>query len=288
MLYVLQSAGAAQEEVRYLVSCSLNVSADSVLNIYLNNHLVDRVSHMSVLTGPQTIISRPSSLCFFQHENILAFELAGPAFRPALAYETYGFAYSMDLVFSDGSRRVLTSSERNQHLSLYLQDKLIGNPRDWETLEFNESGWQIPYTSASIPGLPEVWNQQSGIPAGYLSASKKVPLGEGGGDRQLFRRKFLLEMAPAPQCGESKTAANLFISFEEGPGIYKVEILDMEGRHIKTPFQKKVVRKTNAWVPWDGKNEKGEPASSGTYQAVYTKDGSPLRTTDFTIDMTNP
>ncbi len=274
-------------EDRYLVSCTLNVSAGNSISLYLNGHLVDRVSYTNVRTGPQKIIGRPSSLCYFQAENIFAFELDGSNHITTLSYGYTGFAYSVDLEFSDGSHRIITSNETNQHLSLYLADRLVGNPRGWENLDFDETGWQVPYSAASIPGLPEVWNPQTGIPVGYLSASKTVPLQGLSGERHLFRRKFSLEMAPAPQCREPKPVANLYISCEEGPGVYQVEILDNDGRHVKTAFQKKVFGKISTWVPWDGKDEKGTAVPSGTYQAVYTKDGSPLRATTFSTDMGN-
>lgn len=70
---------------------------------------------------------------------------------------------------------------------------------------------------------------------------------------------------------------DLYTQFSEGPGIYQVELLDAAGAHFKTLFRQRITVQKEAWVRWDGLDEAGSAAPSGTYQAVLSKDGVVLK-----------
>lgn len=70
---------------------------------------------------------------------------------------------------------------------------------------------------------------------------------------------------------------NIYIEFADGPGQYKLEVVDAGQNHIRTLFDRHVTGDENQWVEWDGKNEQGTLMSYGQYFAIFTKDGKALR-----------
>jgi len=71
--------------------------------------------------------------------------------------------------------------------------------------------------------------------------------------------------------------ANIYVVFAEGTGVYQVEMFDMKGNHLKTPYQKMVVAQKDAWVDWDGTDDSGAQKGSGPFSAVFSKDGIALK-----------
>ncbi len=70
-----------------------------------------------------------------------------------------------------------------------------------------------------------------------------------------------------------KMDANIYISFADGPGIYRLEVVDNTGAHLRNLFEKRVVAEQDEWVQWDGKDDGGKDAPPGQYTVLYTKDG---------------
>jgi hypothetical protein len=70
---------------------------------------------------------------------------------------------------------------------------------------------------------------------------------------------------------------NILISFMDGPGKYKVELVDSKRNHIQTLFEKRVTFDKETWLSWDGKNEDGKLMPQGHYSAIFSKDGKILR-----------
>jgi len=70
---------------------------------------------------------------------------------------------------------------------------------------------------------------------------------------------------------------NIDANFADGPGQYKVEIVDAEGNHLITLYDKHLTYRKETWVSWEGKNEQGTLMGPGKYYAIFTKDGNLMR-----------
>jgi hypothetical protein len=70
---------------------------------------------------------------------------------------------------------------------------------------------------------------------------------------------------------------NIFVTFGDGPGQYKLDVVDADGKHLKTLYDKHVGWSRETWVAWDGKNEQGRLMPYGQYFAYFSKDGKVLR-----------
>jgi len=67
------------------------------------------------------------------------------------------------------------------------------------------------------------------------------------------------------------------ISFKDGPGDYRLDILDGKGNFLRTVFQESITEKKETWTGWDGKDENGKDRQAGRYFAALSKNGNPLR-----------
>jgi flagellar hook assembly protein FlgD len=70
--------------------------------------------------------------------------------------------------------------------------------------------------------------------------------------------------------------ANIYVSFEDGVGVYRLEVLDASLRHLRSLYEKKVVGQKEDWVEWDGKDDEGKNVPKGEYTVLFTKDGNLL------------
>ncbi len=70
---------------------------------------------------------------------------------------------------------------------------------------------------------------------------------------------------------------NILVNFADGPGKYKLEIVDNLGNHLRTLFDKRVLGAKEAWLSWDGNNDEGRLMRYGHYSAVFSKDEKVLR-----------
>ena len=66
---------------------------------------------------------------------------------------------------------------------------------------------------------------------------------------------------------------NIDASFADGPGRYKLEIVDDQGNHLITLYDKHVGFEKETWISWDGTNDQGQLMHYGQYYALFTKDG---------------
>ncbi len=71
--------------------------------------------------------------------------------------------------------------------------------------------------------------------------------------------------------------ANIYVTFGDGPGWYQLQIVDRGANLVKTIYDKHVVAETDAWVEWDGRDEKGHDMPPGQYFVVIYKDGTALK-----------
>jgi hypothetical protein len=70
-----------------------------------------------------------------------------------------------------------------------------------------------------------------------------------------------------------KPPVNIYIDFADGPGLYRLEVLDGDSRPIRKLYEKRVVAETDDWVEWDGRDDRGETVPEGLYRVVFSKDG---------------
>lgn len=70
--------------------------------------------------------------------------------------------------------------------------------------------------------------------------------------------------------------ANIYVSFADGPGVYRLEVFDSSERHLRALFEKRIVAQSEDWVEWDGRNDLGQEMPAGQYIVLYTKDGREL------------
>ncbi len=70
---------------------------------------------------------------------------------------------------------------------------------------------------------------------------------------------------------------NIDVSFADGPGEYKLEIVDGQGNHVNTLYDKHVGYEKESWLSWDGKNDQGRLLPYGQYYALFSKDGTLIR-----------
>lgn len=90
--------------------------------------------------------------------------------------------------------------------------------------------------------------------------------------------------SPTPNPHEAETISfsqspgNIYINFADGSGTYRLEVLDSDGRHVKTLFEKHVVAQKDEWAEWDGNDEQGTPVPLGRYTVVLSKGGNVLNT----------
>lgn len=96
-----------------------------------------------------------------------------------------------------------------------------------------------------------------------------------------------LEPTVTPEMGDTSTkaqtmvfddsTANIYVQFADGPGIYRLEVIDMKGRHLRNLFEKNVVAQTDAWVDWDGKDDQGRDVPLGVDMILFSKGEKELR-----------
>lgn len=66
---------------------------------------------------------------------------------------------------------------------------------------------------------------------------------------------------------------NIDASFADGPGRYKLEIVDAQENHLVTLYDKHVSFEKESWISWDGTNDQGQLMHYGQYYALFSKDG---------------
>ncbi len=71
--------------------------------------------------------------------------------------------------------------------------------------------------------------------------------------------------------------ANVLVTFADGPGTYQVEAVDAQGRHLKTLMNQRILRTSDIWISWDGKDEQGRDVPIGRYFVLCFKEGRMLQ-----------
>jgi flagellar hook assembly protein FlgD len=71
----------------------------------------------------------------------------------------------------------------------------------------------------------------------------------------------------------SSLPVNIDANFADGPGRYKCELVDAQGNHINTIYDKQVAFEKESWISWDGTNDQGKLMPYGRYYAILSKDG---------------
>jgi hypothetical protein len=71
--------------------------------------------------------------------------------------------------------------------------------------------------------------------------------------------------------------ANIYVTFADGPGNYRVEVVDRGGNSLGIIYGKKVVSQGDAWLEWDGRDKKDRDVPPGQYYVILYKDGKAIK-----------
>jgi hypothetical protein len=85
----------------------------------------------------------------------------------------------------------------------------------------------------------------------------------------LLDKAQIIEFSDAP--------ANIYVGFADGPGIYRLQIVDDQGKLLQVIYNQRVVAQADAWVGWDGRDAQGRDAPPGQYFVIIYKDGKALK-----------
>jgi hypothetical protein len=80
--------------------------------------------------------------------------------------------------------------------------------------------------------------------------------------------------------------ANLYVNFSDGPGIYRVFILDSQGKTVRKVYDRRVVAQSEDWTFWDGLDDSGKGKPAGIYRVLFTLNDKPLK--DIYLKVENP
>ncbi len=71
--------------------------------------------------------------------------------------------------------------------------------------------------------------------------------------------------------------AEIYLTFEDGPGLYQLEVVDMKAKPVRVVFNQRIVSRTDAWVEWNGKNDQGQEVPPGQYFVIFFENGKAIR-----------
>lgn len=193
----------------YLKAAIFSVSVDKWADIWINDvPVIESQPRTSEEKGPHIWSAILPTICLFKGENILAIEVDDNS-RPLDPNQNYvGIAYVLRLFFSDGSQKVLSSNEAEQHRAYYIQDFMAGRPMGWQRLDFVDDSWGVAESTGNlIPGLATVEAFPGGGAVSFLSAWSSSSRAQRAGERHLFRRKFFLDISTNPDCLSPKAVS---------------------------------------------------------------------------------
>jgi hypothetical protein len=75
----------------------------------------------------------------------------------------------------------------------------------------------------------------------------------------------------------SSPPANIYVTFADGPGEYTAEVVDSVGNTLEAIFEQRVVAQSDAWLEWDGLDQRGKDTLPGQYYVILFKDGKALK-----------
>lgn len=197
---------AVHSQTRYLTQATLQVAATDFTETKLNGHLlVNQDPYMRTSDRCVTVTLSPQTLCLFGKRNVLTLRYENDVSNKDIneGKNKVGVCYALELTFSDGKQISLSSEEGDQHLAFHASGA-DQDPDGWEDPDFSDGNWEkavlsLPFNDTSIklqdPGNGKV------IP--YLLAFDDV--NGKAKDRRLYRRKFDLDIVPAPGCPQSPT-----------------------------------------------------------------------------------
>lgn len=146
-----------------------------------------------------------------------------------------------------------------------------------------ERGWATPTAAPSFAALSQT------LPTSTPVASKTQT--EPVSDIYKPLREFLalptftpdVTGTPTPEVAQAgqtivfdRPPANIYVTFEDGTGVYRLAVYDLQQGPIRRLFDKKVIAEHGEWVDWDGKNEAGIEAPAGDYWVLFSKDGKTI------------
>jgi hypothetical protein len=158
---------------------------------------------------------------------------------------------------------------KNNYSNIFAQPTYVApKPTPW----VKPIVYAKPYTPTPLPIPTET---STPVPVRKKKKVAAVPT-----VRRLAAPPTMTVVPAAPAAGGGAILAfsnlpiNINASFADGPGLYQCEIVDRNGKHVNTVYQKRVAFEKQDWISWDATNDKGQLMPSGYYFAVFTKDGT--------------
>lgn len=205
----LPFGSALWAQSRYLVQADLSLSVWDSTDLWINGRkLVSQDPTLSASRGYVTIHLQGDALCAFQKDDLLALEYEnGIEFHSETEqFDQVGIAYVLDLKFSDGQRTVLTSDEEGQHRVFTTDNRPGTDPSGWKDMGFADSAWEAARLVPPSSGITKILHDpRSGKVVRYLHAFDFGSLRAHHGERRLYRRRFALDIVPAPPCPQPRT-----------------------------------------------------------------------------------
>ncbi len=182
----------------YLVSATINFSIDDDADLWLNGYHLGHFKHNPADVAYRILQARSDSLHYFSTENVLAISIQASK-QPAK--ERYvGLAYFMFLRFSNGSTLILDSSDAGEHRSFYIPHREVEEPANWQSPDFDDSAWVVAQSVGNrIPDTGDLMGGNFGRTVGFISATTDGYFAKFPGEKQLFRRRFHLDISTIPQ-----------------------------------------------------------------------------------------
>lgn len=75
----------------------------------------------------------------------------------------------------------------------------------------------------------------------------------------------------------SDPPANIYVVLADGPGKYRVEVVDSGGKILEVIYNHKVAALSDVWLEWDCLDGEGMPVPPGQYFIIIYKDGKTLK-----------
>lgn len=177
----------------------------------------------------------------------------------------------------------------------FLTPSFFTSPTPTPKVPAFASSWPFSHTPTLTPRLaspPKVLNIKrrlipSPTPPPHKLDLPPVPSNQQNVMAPTSTPVFLITPTPAPawlslldkqQSVEfSDPPANIYVVFGDGPGKYKVEVLNSSGKRLEVIYERKIAAQSDTWLEWDCMDGKGMPAPPGQYFVVVYKDGKILK-----------
>jgi len=202
--FFLMTSYTMAQTGHYLTGVNLYLSVGDSTDLWLNGQkLASQDPILSASRGYVTLRLEGDQLCLFQKKNLLALRIENGIEDHTVQDEKdkVGIAYVFELEFSDGKKTTVTSNEAAQHQVYRTDSQPDSDPPGWKDPAFDDSSWMRAEGAPPSSEISKILHDpQTGKVTSYLDAFDVVALKAHHGERRLYRRRFDLDILPAPPC----------------------------------------------------------------------------------------